>query len=334
MKSYQPYILGHGMAGKAFAKALSILAVQEADLRFESPIFLARGELATLKLKNPDSSLLAITNPSGLHARAILEGERAGFPNIFVEKPACTSLEELRSLAGVRARVAVLHVYREMWGPNYLRELVKSGRLGTIFALESRYWQPTAAHRAVSGEASRSSWKNSPELSGGVDALLDLGSHWIDLISFVSASRPRTLTTRMLYALAEAPHRDTHVQFDMILENGAAVQGSVSKVVHGSGNDLEVVLLGTQGTARWNFMNPDQVILGSGRDASLITRKGGECGSTHAPYHALGWMEGYISIVRKALRGEAEASDADLRLPRLQENLGLLELLISASSKG
>lgn len=328
MRNFQPFIIGRGLAGKAIAEALSLLSVQDLGLRFAAPVFLARDELPRLKLSDPQSSLLFIANPSGLHAQAILNGSRVGFSKIFAEKPACVTPVELEALQAVETRVAVLHVYREMWGPQFLRDLVETGKLGAVFALESRYWQPSAAHRFVSGEPSRGSWKNDPKLCGSCDALLDLGSHWIDMMSFVSASQPAALSTRLLYPLSEAAHRDTHVQFQGTLRSGASLQGSVSKVVHGSANDFEVVLMGTEGTARWNFMNPDQVVVGRGRDASVMTRKGAESGTGHPPYHAMGWIEGYVALVRKVLT--EDQAPQKYPVPKLSENLGLLKLLMEA----
>ncbi len=325
---FKPYILGSGLAGKAISEALSLLSVQNMGLQFETPKFLGRDELRQLKLSDPQSSLLFIANPSGLHAQAILEGTRIGFTTIFAEKPACVTEVELKALEALPTRVAVLHVYREMWGPQFLRELVETGKLGEVFALESRYWQPSAAHRFVAAAPSRSSWKNDPALCGNCDALLDLGSHWIDMMSFVTASQPATLRTRLLYPLSEAPHRDTHVQIQGKLLSGASLQGSVSKVVHGSANDFEVVIMGTEGTARWNFMNPDQVLVGRGRDASLMTRKGAESGTGHPPYHAMGWIEGYVALVRKVLT-ESQISH-QYPVPQLSENLKLLRHLMKA----
>jgi predicted dehydrogenase len=327
VRTYRPFILGSGLAGKAIAEALSLLSVQNAGLHFEAPTFLGRDELPRLKLSDPSSSLLFIANPSGLHAHAIVDGARVGFPTIFAEKPACVTEEELSSLEALPTRVAVLHVYREMWGPQFVRELVETGALGQVFALESRYWQPSAAHRAVTGAPTRGTWKNSPELCGACDALLDLGSHWIDMMCFVSASTPQSLKSRLLYPLSEAPHRDTHVQFQGTLMNGASLQGSVSKVVHGSANDFEVVVMGTQGTARWNFMNPDQVLVGKGRDASLISRKGAESGTGHPPYHAMGWIEGYVALIRKVL--SPSQVPEKYPVPQLSENLKLLKFLMS-----
>jgi predicted dehydrogenase len=324
---FKPYILGSGLAGKAISEALSLLSVQNSGLQFETPTFLGRDELPRLKLADPSSSLLFVANPSGLHAQNILESSRVGFPIIFAEKPACVTQDELRALEALPTRVAVLHVYREMWGPQFVRELVETGALGQIFALESRYWQPSAAHRFVTGDPGRGTWKNSPELCGGCDAILDLGSHWIDMMCFVAASTPQSLSTRLLYPLSEAPHRDTHVQFQGTLLNGASLQGSVSKVVHGSANDFEVVVMGTLGTARWNFMSPDQVVVGKGRDATIVSRKGAESGSGHPPYHAMGWIEGYVALIRKVLSPSPVSEKYPV--PQLSENLRLLKFLMS-----
>src|SRR4051812_18454348 len=135
-----PLILGRGLAGQAIAKALRLIQMQEPELKVGTAQWLDRGTSLSAAKRQYPSSILFVANPHGLHAQTIEAAMSAGFDAIVCEKPACVNMQEvatLRALAS-KAQVAVLHVYREMWGPRFIRELVRNGALGKLIAVEGR----------------------------------------------------------------------------------------------------------------------------------------------------------------------------------------------------
>src|SRR5687767_14610409 len=97
-----PYIIGSGSSGRAIAKSLAVLGVLNADWKIASPIQLSRTTDWTA-LEPPEGAILFIASPHGLHAEAIVQGERAGFRSIVTEKPACVSRQDIARLREVRA---------------------------------------------------------------------------------------------------------------------------------------------------------------------------------------------------------------------------------------
>ncbi len=121
------------------------------------------------------------------------------------------------------------------------------GRFGTLISIEGRYWQSSAARTPTRG-----SWKNDPALGGRFDVLLDLATHWADLVTHIYGRLPDRTSVRRSFVNAAAAHRDTHVHLTM--EFGDLVSfGSVSKTVHGAENTLELEILGERASASWAF---------------------------------------------------------------------------------
>jgi predicted dehydrogenase len=319
-----PFILGRGMAGQAFQKSLAILALQHPDWDVQETLPLSRNQKPEISSKTPNP-VLFIANPHGLHASSILEGEKAGFKAILVEKPACVNLKEIESLKSVRIPVAVCHGYHQMWGPQTLKQMLDAGEFGELISIEGHYWQSSAAQKALEPSPKPHPWKNDPDLSGGSDALIDIGIHWADTAAFLMGDLTFKGTAWLSYANAEAPHRDTHVHLNLEFSGGRRALGSISKTFHGAANDFEVTLIGTRQSAAWNFMEPDGIWLGRGGSRTFLPRKESILGSGQPPFHALGWLEGYIEITRRLLlelQGQGGGN-----YPRLEDNLKVLESL-------
>jgi len=328
----QPFILGSGRAAQAIAKSFHMIGMQEPELALTTPRQLGRGDSLAGLCDPSVTNLLAIANPTGLHAKTILEAAQVGFDAILCEKPVCVTLDEIKSLREVTAKVAVFHGYRQMWGPQNLRRLLQTGEFGEIISIESRYWQASVASRAAEGKLNSADWKNDPKLNGHHDVLLDLGTHWADLMTYLMGEKPSGAQGWISYVNAETPHRDTHVNLTLKYPGGARALGSISKAVHGATNGFELNILGAKQSAYWNFLSPDEVTLGKGRDRFIITRKESLLGGQQPPFHGLGWVDGYAEIVRQTL---LDLTGKDfMPYPTLQESLDATEVLLTAELDG
>ncbi len=295
-----PWILGRGMSGQAMALALGALRnTAEFSKQLAEPRFLPRGSIPPASQAGP-SPLLLIANPHALHAQALLEADASGYRWMVVEKPICTSLEQLGALSALRARTRVCHGYRQFWGPQRLRQLVSSGELGRTIAIEGRYWQSSAAQKALDPSTRVPSWKNDVALSGPYDVALDLATHWLDLVTFISGVPIAGGRGWRSFVHSEASHRDTHLHLDLPLVGGGRSFASVSKVVHGAGNRLEVQVIGERASAEWSIERPDEVLVGRGGARQIEVRN--ERDSLGLPsFHGAGWMAGYAAVIRSIL---------------------------------
>jgi predicted dehydrogenase len=323
-----PFIIGSGRAAQALTESFAILGATRSQFKILPARRLSRGQPLRGVTDGLECPVLVIANPHALHAPLILEGEHAGFRLIVVEKPACVTLEQAEALRRVRTPVAVCHVYRQTWGLKTLRQMIAAGELGELIALEGRYWQSSIAQRSL-GQRASGGWKNDPLLSGPHDTLLDVGVHWADAALYLVGESPRHTKVWLSHANAEAPHRDSHVHLQLDFASGVRGLGSISKNIHGAANHFEVNALGTKKSVTWTFLDPDRLRVGSGSSDTQVCRANDETGSRHSPFHALGWLEGYLEILERALQGLASGKLEGI--PQLSEHLDLVGHLLQAA---
>lgn len=323
----QPYLLGTGMAGQAISKSLEIIKLIQPELDIAPTVALKRDQNFEGLVTGNDHAVLFIANPSALHTPTILKAESAGFKTIICEKPVATDLEQIEQLKKVKAQVAILHGYRMMWGPQTLKEMLDAGEFGQLISLESRYWQSSVAQKALTKAPERAPWKADVELNGKYDVLLDLGSHWMDLILFLAKEKPEKVNGKISYINGTGPERDTHLNLNLFFKTGLYATGSISKTVHGMGNSLEINILGSLKTATWNFLNPDEIIIGVGPDQKILKRTKSTLGGKQNPFHGLGWIDGYIEIISQSL---LELKGEKGNYPNLSSTLNVMETLLKA----
>lgn len=315
----QPLVLGRGMGGQALRHALAMYPDHVAPA-----MSLDRGA-ALPTPDDPDRALLVVATPHALHTPQLLEAADRGYRFAICEKPAAVSLEQVEALGGLPVRTWICHGYRMLWGPQELGKAVAAGRFGRLVTVEGRYWQSSAAR-----PPRPDSWKDRPELGGRYDVLLDLATHWVDLVSHVCGTLPDRTTVRRWYVNAAAPHRDTHVHVTTTFGDVVSF-GSVSKTVHGAGNTLELHVVGERASATWAFERPDVLVWGAGRSRTTQVRTEADLPARPAPFHGLGWMEGYGRLVGAVVAHMREGRTADA--PTLEEHLAVLRSLLEAAER-
>ena len=323
----QPFLVGSGNAGLAMAKCLAMIPLIDSSLEILPVKKVGRGEPLPKPSSGDTESILLLANPHGLHAQYLCDGAADGFKTMITEKPACVLLDDLDRLERLTATVKVCHGYRQMWGPQTLKQMITAGELGEVVAIEGRYWQSSAAQNAAS-PTKKPSWKNDVMLSGNFDTFVDLGAHWVDLAFFLMGDTAQKTSGWLAYPNADAPHRDTHAHVTHVFADGRRALASLSKSFHGMGNHLELNVLGTLQSARWSFSNPDELRLGRGGDSRVLPRHDTNLGSRQAPFHGLGWLEGYMEILHQTLLGITGRATAPV--PTLAEHLLAMRALLAA----
>jgi predicted dehydrogenase len=322
-----PVVIGRGMAGQAMRRSLAIVGLMHPELEIQPALDAERGRPLDAIGRESEHRVLLVANPHALHAAAIVEGARAGFKAIIAEKPACVSSEQMVKLDGIAIPVSICHGYRVMWGPRTIRHMIAANELGRIIAVDGRCWQSSAAQRALDPTQPFQLWKNDPTLSGPSDVLIDNGSHWVDLATYLMGEPARKGTGWVSYVNAEAPHRDTHAHLDLLFSEGRQARASISKTVHGAGNDLEFTVIGSRRSATWAFLRPDIIEVGDGGTRTTLHRKDFSMGSGSRPFHGVGWLEGYVEIIRQTLLGLIGKST--VAVPTLAEGLQVMKTIFS-----
>ena len=201
--------LGIGMVGYAFMGAAHSQAWRTAPAFFDLPAVPrlravcgrnedAAGDVARrfgwesvetdwrALLTRDDIDVIDICTPGNTHAEIAIAALEAG-KHVLCEKPLANTVEEAEAMAaaataaakrGVRAMVGF--TYRRTPAVAFARQLVASGRLGTIRHVRGQYLQDWLAD-----ENAPLSWRLDKSLAGS-GALGDIGAHIIDMAQFVT----------------------------------------------------------------------------------------------------------------------------------------------------
>jgi predicted dehydrogenase len=178
-------------------------------------------------------------------------------------------------------------------------------------------------------------WRLIPEEAGALRAVADIGSHWLDLVSFVSGSRIEAVMADLhtlvpvrrhpagpVETFATAVESDELVSEEMSsddaagillrFENGARGVVAVSQVSAGRKNSVSFEVDGSKSSVSWFSEDPDRLLIGHrGRPNEIMQRDP----SLAAPAAAAligypgGHVEGYPDTFR-ALFGKVYADIA------------------------
>jgi predicted dehydrogenase len=290
MKSFDRFrvgIIGFGI-GKIYATAFSSVryyysGLPQVDLVSIATAGEASGDLAVQQfgfqrkttdyhdlLSDDDINTIVIASPNYLHHSMVMESLKAG-KAVYVDKPLANSLqqaEEIYTLSKELNRDAQL-IFEVRFCPalQYAYELIRSGRLGEIYSFRAHYYRPTYADPKKSLR-----WKGSAEKSG-TGALGDLGSHLIDMVSWL-LSPPQRVAARLRTVIPERiaadgskvkVENDDHVVIQAELAGGQVGTIEAARLITGVTNDFQIEIYGQLGSLRWNMMDANNLYLADAR---------------------------------------------------------------------
>lgn len=140
-------------------------------------------------ISDPKIDVISIASFDNDHAGQVIESLKAK-KHVFVEKPICQTFEEVRQIKqvwtskkGIPLYLASNLVLREAPLYKWLREQIKQGTFGELYAIDGEYLYGRL-HKITDG------WRNSVEnysvMEGG-------GIHMIDLMLWLTSQRPSTV---------------------------------------------------------------------------------------------------------------------------------------------
>ncbi len=268
-------------------------------------------------------SVVHICTPNATHAPFATAALRAG-KHVICEKPLGISLAEAERMCAVAVEsglvAAVPFVYRYHPVVREIRARRQAGEFGAWNLLHGSYLQDWM----LSPEAS--SWRVDPELGGPSRAFADIGSHWCDLVQWVSGETFTDVFAELSIAVPTRPAAAgptfagpaavsgasgdrvevrTEDSAALLLRTAAGVLGSatISQVAAGRKNRLWFELDGALGSAVFDQEEPERIWLG-GVDGNRILVRDPEHGSaeqrrlsTLPAGHAQGYAQCFEAFV-------------------------------------
>jgi len=171
------------------AKVLGVADVSEKALKFAKKLGV-KNVFADYEdlLKNEQLDAVIISLPNFLHLEGVVKAAEAG-KHILLEKPLSRNVEEgekiLSSIRKNGVRLMMSYGFRFHPALRKIREKITDGFFGEVQIAEATNVSggPFASRSDRVGPVPVSSWWFDKKLAGG-GALLDLGSHMIDLLSW------------------------------------------------------------------------------------------------------------------------------------------------------
>jgi predicted dehydrogenase len=284
-------VVGTGFVGVVHVDALRRLGVQILGVVGSSPER-ARAKSGPIPLPQPYESfeeMLAddridavhLTTPNHLHyaqARAALESGK----HVVCEKPLAIDSEQSADLVQLAQRSGLVHCtnFNIRFYPQCqeARALVANGHVGDVWNVHGGYLQdwllfPTDWN-----------WRLEPDKGGPLRAVADIGSHWLDLVQFVTgrcvtqvfADLATTLPVRRrptgevetFAATDEVDRVDAPMTTEDLahllvgFEGGARGSAVISQVSAGRRNSLRFEVDGSAGSLFWDAERHEELWLG------------------------------------------------------------------------
>lgn len=293
-------------------------------------------------LADRDVQVVHNCTPNWLHFEVNRAALKAG-KHLLSEKPLAVSSQEssillrLANDAGVASAVNFNHRSYPM--VRQARRMVQTGRLGRITLASGGYYQDWMLL------PSDYNWRVDPKLGGPSRAVADIGSHWYDLLRYVtsldaievfadlqtvhpereraSVEGPETFSKSVEDRSARTVDRvpvETEDGASVILRltDGARACFVVSQVTAGRKNRLLFDLSGTDSSVSWDGESPESLWIGNRQEANQILLRDPSlldpiaAAATRLPG---GHPEGWFDALRNSISGFYEfiAAGGDMR---------------------
>jgi predicted dehydrogenase len=339
-------VIGSGFIGTVHIEALRRIGVQvhgllgsSADRAAEraQKIGLPRGYGSLEELLDDGRvEVVHVTSPNQLHYPQVKQILAAG-RHVVCEKPLAMDAAEsgeLVTLAQASGKVAAVNFNIRFYPLNqHLRAAVAEGSLGDVRLISGRYFQDWLMLDTDWN------WRLEPEVGGKLRAVGDIGSHWLDLTSFVTgrhvtsvmADMATFIKTRKMPAgpvetfslerATETVEREIKTEDVATIllryDNDARGVMSVSQISAGHKNSLQYEIDGSAGAAAWDSEKPDELWLGHrgrpnevlARDAALMTEPGRAAAALPAG-HVEGFADTFAALFRAVY---ADVADGKMR---------------------
>ncbi len=242
---------------------------------------------------SPSVDVVHVASPNKEHVEQSLAALAAG-KHVICEKPLGMDTSETARLVDAAAasdRVfAVNYMCRFFPGVLQMRELVQSGKLGKIIHVQGHFFQDWLL------KETDFNWRLLASEGGKLRAVGDIGTHWIDTVSFILGARVDSV-----FAALETFHKtrlrpegpvqtfakldpakmtrydvDTEDLASVLLrfDNGVHANAAVSQVAAGWKCSLYVGIYGTEGSVQWDLQQPNEIILGRRDEPNQVLQRG------------------------------------------------------------
>lgn len=252
--------------------------------------------------------------------------------HVLCEKPLCLKKEEaqsLRDLAREKGLVCGVN-FNVRWQDacQQARAMVQAPDFGSVMLVHGNYLQEFGALPAAWD------WRYDPSMAGKMHAVTEIGSHWLDLVEYVTGQRicavsaqfgcfwpTRYLKDGLMHrscaegAWPVAVSSEDAATIQLRFENGAIGAVVLSEVSQGRYNHLSMEITGENKSLWWNSENQNLL---------CFARKGGTVES-----NVFAFGTGFADTFRRltaAVYSDIRSSGRELAYPTFEDGLRSVQL--------
>jgi len=296
-------VIGVGFIGVAHVEALRRLGVNVVGVVGSTPER-ARAKAAAANLPrvydsveavaaDPEVDVVHVASPNYAHADQVRILIDAG-KHVVCEKPLALTSADTRDLVERASAAGVVNAvcFNLRFYPicHQARVMTRSGAIGEPRFITGRYFQDWLLHETDWN------WRLVPEEAGELRAVADIGSHWLDLVQFITghkiveifADLHTFVPTRRhpiesvesfsdaasnVELIEESMSSDDAASIMLRFDNGATGLVAISQVAAGRKNVVEFEIDGSESTLAWESQDPDRLWVGHrGRPNEVLER--------------------------------------------------------------
>ena len=330
MKEYRVGLLGMGMIGTVHAHCISTLPYYYQGMPFRAVLagvynrtyetaaqakaqygFEFAAKTMDELIERDDIDVIDICLPNHQHEQCIIAALESG-KHVYCEKPLCVSHEGAQRIleAAKKSDRKIQMAFNNRFFPAIMRakQIVDEGRLGRLLSFSAVY-----THASNIDPGKPHSWRCERAYTGG-GAMMDLGSHVIDLITHLGGKFSR-VNAVLQTGTDKRPCGDGMKAVDV--EDAAYIMGELkcgamgtitaSKLVTGTNEELLIQLNGEAGAIRFDAESPGWLAFydntapggsfGGDRGFKYIEacqRFNAPGGSVPPPKMTLGWIRSHV----------------------------------------
>jgi predicted dehydrogenase len=332
-------VVGTGFIGVVHVEALRRLGVEVTGIIGSSPErAAAKAEAAGLPapyasfeamLADPAVEVVHLTTPNHLHYEQVKSALAAG-KHVVCEKPLAMDSTETAELLKVAEQSGLVHAvnFNIRFYPQvqHARSRVRAGEIGDVRLISGGYLQDWLLWDTDWN------WRLDPAQGGALRAVGDIGSHWLDLVQFVTGRRVEAvladLTTFIAIRRRPTGPVETFTSGDgaagetvgtpmetedaagilLRLSGGARAVLTVSQVSAGRKNRLHWEIDGSTSSLAWSSESPEELWIGHrDRPNELMLREQGD----FPPGHAQGFPDTFKALYRAVYGAVAAGGPPD-----------------------
>jgi len=241
---------------------------------------------------SPNVDVVHITSPNKLHVEQALAALAAG-KHVVCEKPLGMDTKETARVvkAAARAKTVLAVNYNCRFFPAILqmRAAVQRGDLGKIIHVQGHFFQDWLL------KETDYNWRLLASEGGKLRAVGDIGTHWIDALSFILGSHVESVfaTIETFHKKRKRPRGEvktfakvdpkTMVSYPVDTEdfaslllryaNGVHANAAISQVAAGWKCSLALGIYGTEASMRWDLQQPNEIQVGRRDEPNQILQR-------------------------------------------------------------